>query len=53
MRTPYPVVTILLLASIEIVGCGKSESDRKTLGFTDEGTAIVVDPQSMASSSRI
>ena len=47
MRTPYPVVTVLLLASLAVVGCGKSASDRKTLGFTDNGTAIVVDPQSI------
>ena len=47
MRTPYPVVIMLLLASLAVVGCGKSASDRKTLGFTDNGTAIVVDPQSI------
>ena len=38
---------MLLLASLAVVGCGKSASDRKTLGFTDNGTAIVVDPQSI------
>ena len=47
MNTPYQAVTILLLAAIALVGCGKSESDRKMLGFTDDGTAIVVDPQSI------
>lgn len=47
MRTPYPVVTILLLACLALVGCGKSASDHKTLGFTDNGTAIVVYPQSI------
>jgi hypothetical protein len=47
MRTPYPVVIMLLLASLAVVGCGKSASDRKTLGFTDNGTEIVVNPQSI------
>jgi len=47
MRAPYSLVTILVLTSLALVGCGKPTSDRKTLGFTGNGTEIVVDPQSI------
>lgn len=47
MRTPYTFVTILVLTSLALAGCGKSASDTKILGLNGDGDTIFVNPQSI------